>query len=72
MVGGSSRYFFYLRYESGSIYKPASREFHLAFQDISESEAKRLRAIWVFWEEDTEEIVEVADDQLHPDHLIPQ
>ena len=69
---GNRRYFFYLRYESGSIYRPASREFKLALHDVLEAEAKRLRAIWEYWEEDTEEIVEVADDQLHPDHLIPQ
>ena len=68
----ASKYFFYLRYESGSIYKPASREFQLALQEVSEAEAKRLRAIWQYWDEDKEEIVEVADDLLHPDHSIPQ
>ena len=68
----ASKYFFYLRYESGSIYKPSSREFHLALQDVADAEAKRLRAIWQYWEEDTEESVDVAEDHLHPDHLIPQ
>ena len=60
----ASKYFFYLRYES--------REFHLALQDVSEAEAKRLRAIWEHWEQDdAEESGEVIDEQLHPDHLIP-
>ena len=68
----ASKYFFYLRYESGSIYKPASRELHLVLQDVSDAEAKRLRVIWQYWEEDKEEIVEVTEDELHPDHVIPQ
>ena len=68
----ASKYFFYLRYESGSIYKPATREFVLALQDVSEAEAKRLRAIWQYWEEDKEENVELTEEQLHPDHFIPQ
>ena len=67
----ASEYFFYLRDESGSIYRPASRAFHLALQDVSAAEAKRLRAIWDYWEESPEESGEMIDEQLHPDHLIP-
>ena len=63
-VEKASKYFFYLALQD--------REFHLALQDVSEAEAKRLRAIWQYWEEDKEEIVEVAEDELHPDHVIPQ
>ena len=64
--------YFYLPYESGAIYKTASRDFHLAVQEVSEAEARRLRSIWEKWEEDTEEAVDPTDDHLHPDHLIPQ
>ena len=67
----ASKYFFYLRYESGPLYRPASRDFQLVLQDISPAEAKRLRAIWDYWEETPEESGEVIDEQLHPDHLIP-
>jgi len=67
-----SKYIFYLRYESGAIYKPASRDFHLSLQAVSDADARRLRSIWEYWEEDADEAVDLADDQLHPDHLIPQ
>ncbi len=67
----ASKYFFYLRFESGSIYKPASRDFHLALQEVSEAEAKRLRTIWEYWQDDNaDEPGEETDEQLHPDHLI--
>ena len=66
----ASKYFFYLQYESGAIYKPSSRDFHLALHAVSDAEAKRLRSIWEYWEEDTDESGEVAEEQLHPDHLI--
>ena len=35
------------------------------------AEAKRLRAIWDYWEEGPEESGDMIDEQLHPDHLIP-
>ena len=67
----ASKYFFYLRFERGSIYKPASRDFHVALQEISEAEAKRLRTIWEYWQDDNaDEPGEETDEQLHPDHLI--
>ena len=68
----ASKYFFYLQYESGAIYKPSSRYFHLALHAVSDAEAKRLRSIWEYWEEDSDESGEVAEEQLHPDHFIPQ
>ena len=68
----TSKYFFYLRHESGSIYKPASRDFQLIIQEVSDAEAKRLRSIWEYGEEDAEESEEPVAGQLHPDHLIPQ
>ena len=69
----ASKYFLYLRYESGSIYKPASRDIELILKDVNESDAVRLRAIWEYWEQDdAEESGGVDDDLHHPDHLIPQ
>ena len=61
-----SKYFFYLQYESGSLYKPASRDFELELASEF-SEVQRLAAIWTFWERDEPEDVTV-DDGLHPDH----
>ncbi len=66
-----SKYFLYLRYESGSLGKPTSRDFELVLQDVSSTEAKRLKAIWDYWEEDPEESGELIDEQRHPDHLSP-
>ena len=66
----ASKYFFYLRYESGPLYRPTNRDFQLVFQDVSAAEAKRLRAIWEYWDETPEENGEIIDEQLHPDHLI--
>ena len=70
----ASKYFFYLRYESGSIYKPASKDIELILTDVRESDAARLRAIWDYWQHDeTEEGGgDIIDDQFHPDHLAPQ
>ena len=67
----ASKYFFYLRYESGSIYKPASRDIELILKAVNDSDAARLRAIWEYWEQDdAEESGGVDDDQFHPDHLV--
>ena len=69
----ASKYFFYLRYESGPLYKPSSRDFELALQEVSEADAARLRAIWNYWEEESEEESgEAEGDGLHPDHLVAQ
>ena len=52
------------------MYRPASRDFELVLQDVSSAEAKRLRAIWDYWEECPEDIGGIIDEQLHPDHQI--
>jgi len=77
-VGGAaprceaSKYIFYLQYESGSIYKPSSRDFDLKLQEIVPAEATRLATIWTFWEKDSESETEVAvnaEDEVHPDQV---
>ena len=65
----ASKYFFYLRYESGHLYKPSSRDFDLALQAVSEAERERLRGIWAYWEESGGGIMDI-EDELHPDHRI--
>ena len=65
----ASKWFFYLRCETGPIYKPSSRDFSLTLQEVAESDAHRLRAIWQYWEEAVEEPCEIIDE-LHPDHRI--
>ena len=68
----ASKYFFYLRYETGGqLYKPSTRDFKLVLQEVSEAERERLRVIWAYWEYDkTVGIMDVEDDELHPDHRI--
>ena len=67
----ASKYFFYLRYESGPIYKPSTRDFPLTLQDVSQADAQRLRSIWNYWEEAVDEDAgDVAEDALHPDHRV--
>ncbi len=64
-----SKYFFYVRYESGSLYKPSTRDFELVIKDISESNAARLMSIWWYWEDEDDEPC-VMDEGLHPDHAV--
>ena len=68
----ASKYFFYLRYETGGqLYKPSTRDFKLVLQEVSEAERERLRVIWAYWEYDKMVgIMDVEDDELHPDHRI--
>ena len=69
----ASKYFFYLRYESGGLYKPSSRNFDLTLQEVSDVERERLRGIWSYWEDDdkSEGATDGNDDDgLHPDHRI--
>ncbi len=66
-----SKYLFYLQYESGSLYRPSSRDFELQLAQPTESDLKRLSAIWVFWERDESDNEEVIEDGLHPDHTLP-
>ena len=64
----ASKYFFWLQYESGSVYRPSTRDFELALKDVVPSEAERLSAIWTFWEKDDSE-TEAApiEEEPHPD-----
>ena len=66
----ASKYFFYLRYEAGQLYKPNSRDFELALQEVSEAERERLRGIWAYWEDDDRAGNMDMEDELHPDHRI--
>ncbi len=67
----ASKYFFFLRYESGPIYKPSTRDFALTLQKASETDAQRLRSIWNYWEDVVEDAsVDAEEDALHPDHRI--
>ena len=70
----ASKYMFFLRYSSGHIYKPSSRMFELVLQEVKEADAARLRAMWLYWEQDDTSGADAADvaleDELHPDHRI--
>ena len=69
----ASKYLVFLRYGSGPMYKPSTRDFLMTLQDASEADAQRLRAIWNYWEETVEEVADVssvAEDSLHPDHRV--
>jgi hypothetical protein len=68
----ASKYFFYLQFEAGPIYKPSTREFTLTLQEVSEAEAKRLRAIWDFWEHSQgEDALADVEEGPHPDAYPP-
>ena len=67
----ASKWLFYIRYESGSIYHPSSRDFELAMLEVKHAEAVRLQAIWIYWEVDFETECDVMEDELHPDHRVP-
>ena len=66
----ASKYFFYLRYEAGQLYKPSSRDFQLALQVVLEAERERIRTIWAYWEDDDKTGILDVEDELHPDHCI--
>ena len=69
----ASKWLFYLRYDSGAIYRPSTRDFELAFLEVQAAEATRLQAIWMYWERDDAppDADEAAEDELHPDHRPP-
>ena len=46
----ASKYIFFLRYESGPVYRPTDRETVLSLKEVDGAEATRLRAIWTYWE----------------------
>ena len=66
----ASKYIFYLRYESGPIYKPSSRDFELALHEVSVSEKLRLAGIWSYWEQNDSGEEEDVQVDLHPDHVV--
>ena len=65
----ASKYIFYLQYESGSIYRLSTRDFELQVAEPSDSNLKRLAAIWVFWEKDDVNEEAIVDQELHPDSV---
>ena len=65
-----SKYFFFLKYDSGQLYKPSTRDFEVAMRDISSADADRLRSIWAYWEEEVTEDAPAEADEFHPDHVI--
>ena len=67
----ASKWLFYLRYESGALYRPSSRDFELSFASWEEADATRLQAIWVYWEQDDAVAGVVMEDDLHPDYRPP-
>jgi hypothetical protein len=65
----ASKYFFFLRFESGALYRPSTRDFELLLVDVSEPERARLRSIWAYWEEHSEEAPTDTEEGPHPDAL---
>ena len=66
----ASKYFFYLRYESGPIYKPSSRDFELVLREaVSDADRSRIASIWNYWESAEGGDV-TQEDELHPDHRV--
>ena len=68
----ASKYIFYLQYESGSIYRPSTRDFELQVAEPSDSDLRRLAAIWVVWEKGEKDDVNeeaIVDQELHPDSV---
>ena len=64
-----SQYIFFLRYESGSLYKPSTRDFDVSLHPVSESDVARLRSMWTYWEAESDaEGAPFVPDDLHPDH----
>jgi hypothetical protein len=63
----ASKYIFYLRYESGALYRPATRDFELVLLEVTESEKARLKAIWSYWQEGGGELEVETEEGPHPD-----
>ena len=66
----TSQYIFFLRYESGSLYKPSAREHEVSLQPVSASDAARMGSIWNYWEGESDEEGPPVPDDLHPDHAL--
>ena len=70
----ASKYIFYLKYESGHVYKPSQRDFVLELKNVVPAEAERLRSIWSYWSQESEELDDSAENEefVHPDHMLPR
>ena len=67
----ASKYIFYLRYESGSLYRPSSRDIEVDLQAVAPGDEERLGAIWNYWEaESSDEEAPLVADDLHPDYRL--
>ena len=66
----ASKYIFYLRYESGALYRPATRDFELILHEVAESEKARLEAIWSYWQEGGGEVEVEIEEGPHPDTFV--
>ena len=64
----TSQYIFFLRYESGSLYKPSTRDLEVSLQPVSAPDAARMGSIWNYWEGESDEEGAPVPDDLHPDH----
>ena len=64
----TSQYLFYLRYESGSLYKPSTRDNEVSLQPVSAGDAARMASIWNYWEGESDEEGAPVPDELHPDY----
>jgi hypothetical protein len=66
-VDQASKYIFYLHTSSGALYRPATRDFELELQEVTEQEKARLKAIWSYWQEGVGELDVEAEEGAHPD-----
>ena len=54
------------RYGSGSVYRPSSRDFDLALEEVKAADAVRLQAIWTYWEQEARDNIIRAPVLSHP------
>ena len=68
----ASKYFFFLRYESGPIYKPKQEKSALKLEEVDAAEVKRLRSIWTYWEGAGHEDATAQEEESHPDCVVAE
>ncbi len=66
----ASKYIFYLETEHGTIYRPSTRDFELFLNEVPKADMNRLKAIWLYWEDDRCEDLPAEEDQPHPDMFV--
>ena len=60
-----------MRFGSGPLYKPSTKDFEPSLQAVCPDEKARLTNIWNYWEaDDATEPDHTMEDELHPDHRI--